>query len=171
MSIPDDEEVALYGDAGEAIGSAMRSVVRAKNLHHGATAVVVHDGRGRVYVHRRTQTKDVYPGLLDFCAGGVIRAGEGPGESAGRETQEELGVSGAPLVPVAEDSYTDAHTSYHAFLYVVEYRGTIRWQPEEVAWGEWVPLGKLLQRLEESPDDFVPDSRTLWRGRLAAQLI
>ena len=168
MNVPPHEEVALYGEAGEVVGSAPRSVVRARNLHHGATAVVVHNGTGSVYVHRRTATKDVYPGLLDFCAGGVIRAGEGPGESAAREAEEELGVSGAPLVPVGEDSYTDAHTSYHAFLFVVEYRGSIRWQPEEVAWGEWMPLGDLLQRLAESPDDFVPDSTALWRGRLTA---
>lgn len=163
-----DEQVALYDGEGRVVGAAPRSVVRASNLRHGATAVVVRDGRGRVYVHRRTSTKDVYPGLLDFCAGGVIQAGEAPGESAVREAEEELGVSGTPLAFVGEDDYADDRTTYRAFLYVAEYSGRIRWQPEEVAGGEWVSLPDLLAHLARSPEDFVPDSRALWRDRLAS---
>lgn len=163
-----DEQVALFDAEGRVVGSAPRSVVRASNLHHGATAIVVRDRHRRLYVHRRTPTKDVYPGLLDFCAGGVIQAGEEPTESAVREAEEELGVNGVPLLPVAQDRYSDSQTSYHAFLFVADYDGPIRWQPEEVAWGGWVPLGDLLRHLDEAPDDFVPDSRALWKGRLAA---
>jgi hypothetical protein len=44
--------------------------MRVENLLHAATAVVVRDGAGRVYVHRRTPIKDVYPGRRDFASGG-----------------------------------------------------------------------------------------------------
>ena len=84
--------MALYDEAGRPTGSAPRSVVRRDNLRHAATAVVVRDPYGRVYVHRRTDTKDVYPGLLDFCCGGVVQAGEDPAAAARRELAEELGV-------------------------------------------------------------------------------
>ena len=76
-------------------GSAPRSRMRAENLHHAATAVVVRDRLGRVYVHRRTTTKDVYPGRRDFAAGGVLTAGEDPHDAAVRELAEELGVTQA----------------------------------------------------------------------------
>nr|WP_284290871.1 hypothetical protein [Angustibacter aerolatus] len=64
------------------VGSATRSRVRAENLPHAATAVLLRDGDGLgagVYVHRRTDTKDVWPGRWDCFAGGVVGAGEPAG--------------------------------------------------------------------------------------------
>src|SRR3954464_15030145 len=101
----DDEEVALYDAAGDVVGSAPRSVMRARNLRHAASSIVVRDPSGRVYVHRRTMTKDVYPGLLDLAAGGVVLAGEDPALGAVREVEEELGVAGVPLQPIGVADY------------------------------------------------------------------
>ncbi|MCB0913776.1 MAG: NUDIX hydrolase, partial [Propionibacteriaceae bacterium] len=77
-----DELIALYDEHGHPSGAAPRSRMRAENLRHGATAVVVRNSSGQVYVHRRTPTKDVYPGRRDFAAGGVIGAGEEPDAAA-----------------------------------------------------------------------------------------
>ena len=129
-----DEVVALYDEAGEVVGSAPRSVMRARNLRHAASSVVVRDPLGRIYLHRRTETKDVYPGLLDFAAGGVVLAGEDPAAGAVREVEEELGVVGVPLEPLGVADYADEHTSYRAVRFVVTWAGPIRWQPEEVSW-------------------------------------
>lgn len=157
-----DEVVALYDADGEVCGSAPRSVVRADNLRHAASSVVVRDGAGRVYVHRRTTTKDVYPGLLDLAAGGVVLAGEDPADGAVREVDEELGVHGVPLEPCGVQDYADEVTRYRAFRFVVTWDGPIRWQPEEVSWGEWVAVAELVRRLDEAPQDLVPDSVAVW---------
>ncbi len=157
-----DEIVALYDTDGLPCGSAPRALVRRDNLHHAATAVVVLDPDERVYVHRRTTTKDVYPGMCDVCAGGVLLAGEGPYEGAVREVAEELGVSGVPLVPIFTGAYEDAHTSYEAFGYLVDnWSGEVRWQPEEVAWGGWMALEEVVARLDDPDWPLVPDSRAL----------
>ncbi|GAA2745461.1 NUDIX domain-containing protein [Terrabacter aerolatus] len=166
----DDEVVALYGEAGEVVGSAPRSVMRARNLRHAASSVVVRDRLGRVYLHRRTTTKDVYPGLLDFAAGGVVLAGEDPGVGAVRELEEELGVAGVSLEPLGVADYADAHTRYRAFRFVVTWDGPIRWQPEEVSWGEWVTVEELVRRLDDEPDSIVPDSVAVWAGAVRAWL-
>ncbi|WP_370613976.1 NUDIX domain-containing protein [Mumia qirimensis] len=171
-----DEIVALYGDDGQPVGEAPRSRVRAQNLHHAATAVVVLDPADRVYVHRRTDTKDVFPGIYDVCAGGVLLAGEDPYDGAVREVAEELGVTGVELGPIFTGRYADAHTSYTAFGYVVEaWTGPIRWQPEEVAWGDWVDLADLVVRLNDPDWPLVPDSRALagpWlRARAAHEVV
>lgn len=150
------ELVTLYDDEGRPAGAADRARVRAENLRHGATAVVVRNRAGDVYVHRRTDTKDVYPGLYDFCAGGVLQAGEDPYTGALREVAEELGVTGIDLVPLGEADYADGRTRYRAFCYACRYDGPIAWQPEEVAWGAWVSPARLLAMLDELP--FVPDS-------------
>ena len=157
-----DEVVAHYDEDGDVIGSVARSRLRRENLWHAASSVVVRDPAGRVYLHRRTTTKDVYPGLLDFAAGGVVLAGEDPAEGAVRETAEELGVSGVPLVPQGVVAYADAHTCYHAHRFTTVWDGEITWQPEEVSWGDWVTVAHLLRLLERSPHSVVPDSGAVW---------
>lgn len=166
-----DEVIALYDDQGQPCGTAPRSRMRAENLHHAATAVVVRDSFGRIYVHRRTTIKDVYPGRRDFAAGGVIAAGEDPGVAAVRELAEELGISGVRLTSLGEGSYRDDHTSYHGFCFTTEWDGPIIWQPEEVSSGEWLTAEALVAAIDAEPDDFMPDTVALlggWlRGRVA----
>lgn len=155
-----DEIVGLYDDAGRECGSAPRSRMRRENLRHGATAIVVLDPAGRIFVHRRTETKDLYPGRLDFAAGGVMRAGEGPAESAAREAFEELGVT-SPLTPIGEGDYADARTSAHAFLFFAVTDEPLRFQPEEVAGGEWMTREELVAAVETFPERFMPDTVAL----------
>lgn len=157
---PGDELVPLYDDAGRPSGEVVtRREMRARNLRHAATAVVVRNSHGEVYVHRRTDTKDVFPGRYDFAAGGVLQVGEAPYDAAVREAEEELGVSGVALQPLGEADYADDHTSYHAFCFTCVYDGPITWQPEEVAWGAWVPLAELRAMVERG--EFVPDTLAL----------
>lgn len=135
--------------------------MRAKNLRHAATGVVVRDPYGRVYVHRRTSTKDVYPAYWDFTAGGVLLAGEDPLEGARRELAEELGVT-SELESLGEADYADARTTYHAFRYVTTWDGPITPQPEEVAYGAWLSIERLLELMADPEMPFMPDSRALY---------
>ena len=155
-----DEVVALYDASGRPVGAAPRSRMRAENLRHAATGVVVRDPLGRVFVHRRTDTKDVYPGRYDFTAGGVLLAGEDPADAARREAEEELGVS-SPLVPLGEADYADGHTTYRAFLFETTWAGPVRLQPEEVASGEWLTLEQLVAMLDDPTVLMMPDARAL----------
>jgi 8-oxo-dGTP pyrophosphatase MutT (NUDIX family)/catechol 2,3-dioxygenase-like lactoylglutathione lyase family enzyme len=162
---PAEEQVALYGADGRPTGEAVpRSEMRARNLRHAATLVVVRNSAGDVYVHRRTDTKDVFPGRYDFAAGGVLQAGEDPYDAAVREAAEELGVTGVELHPLGEADYADAHTTYHAFAYTCVYDGPITWQPEEVAWGAWVGIDRLREMV--ATEVFVPDSLAVLGERL-----
>lgn len=155
-----DELVPLYDAAGRPSGEVVpRREVRARNLRHAATAVVVRNSAGEVYVHRRTDTKDVFPGRYDFAAGGVLQAGEEPYDAAVREAEEELGVSGVALTSLGEGDYADEHTDYHSFCFTCVYDGPITWQVEEVAWGAWVTVAQLRTMVRERA--FVPDTVAL----------
>jgi len=164
----DDEVVALYDDGGRPAGIAPRSVMRAQNLRHAATGILVRDPWGRVYVHRRTQTKDVYPAHWDFTAGGVVLADEDPLEGARRELAEELGVT-SELESLGEADYADSQTVYHAFRFVTTWDGPITPQASEVAYGAWLSIERLLERIADPEIAFMPDSVELFADWLRAR--
>ena len=152
-----EEQVALFNEHGQVVGQAPRSEVRAENLRHGATSIVVFNADGHIFVHQRTPIKDVYPGLYDFTAGGVIQVDEHPDESARREAKEELGVH-SKLVALGEANYCDASTTYRAFLYWTIVQGPLRLQAEEVACGSWVAQNELIADITRDPTRYMPDS-------------
>ncbi|MER7011358.1 NUDIX domain-containing protein [Saccharopolyspora sp. NPDC000359] len=155
-----EELVAVYDAAGRVVGSATRQRMRAEGLWHASSAVLVRspDG-GSIYVHRRTDTKDVFPGMHDCAAGGVVAAGEDPATTAERELAEELGVRGAPVRFLFRSTFDEGTVRYHGFLYEVRWDGPITHQPEEVAEGWWMPLPELRRRLDDPTWPFVPDGR------------
>jgi 8-oxo-dGTP pyrophosphatase MutT (NUDIX family) len=155
-----DELIDEYDEPGTVIGTVTRARMRAEGLWHAATAVLVRSSDGeRVYVHRRHPGKDVYPGLHDCWAGGVVGAGESPRECAERELAEELGISGVPLRPVFSFRFEQPPVRYHSFNYQVTWDGPVVHQPEEVVAGWWMPLSELHATLADPAWPFVPDGR------------
>ncbi|QCW52398.1 NUDIX domain-containing protein [Nocardioides dongxiaopingii] len=165
-----DEVVALYDRTGRPCGSAPRSRVRAENLRHAATNVVVRDPAGRIFVHRRTDTKDVYPGYWDFTAGGVLLAGEEPDDAARREVEEELGVTSG-LVSLGAADYADDRTTYRAFRYETVWDGPLRLQPEEVAEGRWMTPAEVVAMIDDDALRVMPDAVSVLGAWLRALIL
>jgi isopentenyldiphosphate isomerase len=162
-----EELVDLVDADGHVVGTAPRSVVRRDNLLHAATAVLVRDRSGRIYLHRRSDTKDWAPSHWDAAAGGVIAAGEEPRAAALRELGEELGIVGVTLADLGTHLYEDDTVRCFEHAYEVVWDGPVRHQPEEVADGRWASLADLADLLADPATPFVPDTRQL-RAWLAA---
>ena len=160
------EIVALVDRSGAVVGSAERSVIRRENLLHAATAVLVRDPGGRIYVHRRSPDKDWAPSHHDAAAGGVMGYGEEPAASAARELAEELGVTGATLRPLGLSVYEDDATRCVEHCFETTWDGPVRHADGEVVWGAWMALEELDGLLADPGWRFVPDTRQLL-GRLA----
>lgn len=157
-----DELIASYSPAGEVVGSVARSRMRAEGLWHAATVIFVRSSDGmRVYVHRRSPVKDVYPGLRDCWAGGVIAAGESPDDGAARELAEELGITGVPLTFLYRFVFDQPPVRCHNFVYETAWDGPVVHQPEEIVAGGWVDLADLAEQLRDPSTDFVPDGRAI----------
>lgn len=157
-----EEQVQLVDAQGRPDGSAPRSAVRRGNLRHGATGIVVVNRRGEVYVHRRTNDKDVYPGRWDLAAGGALAAGEDPLDGARRELAEELGITGVPLELLGEGDYRDERVDLHAWLYRVTWDGPVVHQASEVAWGGWMSLDGVRALAADPSRPLMPDTLSLW---------
>jgi len=72
-------------------GCAPRWLVHARGFRHRAIHVLVFDLTGRLYVQKRSATKDTFPGHYDSSTSGHLDAGEDYDACAVRELQEELG--------------------------------------------------------------------------------
>lgn len=169
-----EEEVIVVDEENRIVGSAPRSVVRRENALHRGTAILCRNSRGAYYLHRRTDSKDVFPGMYDLFAGGMLRAGESYEENARRELEEELGVRGVePRLLFVERVEGPQNRSFVA-TYLVETDGPMRHQASEVAWGAFVDEEDLLEFASTEP--FVPDALTLmqrlWEeGRIPFRLV
>jgi 8-oxo-dGTP pyrophosphatase MutT (NUDIX family) len=151
-------------DSGRAVGVAPRERVRAENLPHSATGVVVRRPDGRVLVHRRSPDKDLWPGLLDVACGGVLVAGEEPEAGARRELAEEVGIDdpGLALRPLGRAWYRDESTWYLAYRYEVVWEGPVRFVDGEVTEAWWETPASVAALLADPAAPLVPDTRALF---------
>jgi isopentenyldiphosphate isomerase len=162
MTAVDEELVALVDESGALTGAAPRSVVRRDNLPHVVVAVLVRDPAGRIYVHRRTGTKDIFPDMHDCWVAGCMTAGEEPTTAAARELAEELGIRDVRLQPLGTQWYADGSTRQLGHAFSTTYDGPITHQEAEIAWGGWLTLDELQARLADPSWPFVPDGRALF---------
>jgi isopentenyldiphosphate isomerase/GNAT superfamily N-acetyltransferase len=157
---PGEELVEVVDASNVVVDVVPRRVMRRRRLRHRCTYVFVLNERSELYVHRRTDTKDVYPGYLDVCAGGVNAVGESYDECAGRELEEELGVQGEPVFRFLH-RYEGPDGRVWGAAYDVRWDGSIRWQPEEVVWGAYVALDEVDAMVAREP--FCPDGLEVFR--------
>jgi isopentenyldiphosphate isomerase len=151
---PGAESVDVVDDAGRVIGQTTRREMRARRLPHRCVYILMFDTAGRLFVHLRTPTKDVYPSHWDAAVGGVLAAGEAFDDGARRELQEELGVT-APLTPLFPFRYEDRSTIVHAQVYAATHDGPFVLQAEEIVEGRflaWPAFDALAARERMCPD-------------------
>src|SRR6185369_15154616 len=91
-----DELIDIVDADDRVVDQQPRSVATARRLRHRCVFIRVLDEHGRVFVHRRTARKLVFPSRYDMFVGGVVGAGETYDAAALREAEEELGVAGLP---------------------------------------------------------------------------
>ena len=166
MSLTADQElVDVVDEDDRVVDTVTRREIRARNLLHRCTYVLLRNADGQILVHRRTDTKDVHPGAYDVFAGGVCAAGESYDDCARREAAEELGVEGAPLRFLFRHRYKGSQGQAWGAVYEARWDRDVRHQESEVAWSAWVDPPELDRMLRELP--FCPDSLEIfarWRA-------
>jgi isopentenyldiphosphate isomerase len=151
------EPVEVIDDAGAVVGIVPRSVMRRDNLKHRAVYVAVCDTAGRLLVHQRSATKDLWPSRWDVAVGGVMAPGESWADGARRELAEEVGIDGPVALELLGDaSFADADVDTVGRIYRVVSDGPFVFVDGEVVAAELVTADELARRL--ATDAFVPDS-------------
>ncbi|BET97548.1 MULTISPECIES: NUDIX hydrolase YfcD [Xenorhabdus] len=158
------EWIDIVNEGNEVIAQSTRQQMRAQNLRHRATYIVVHDGMGKILVQHRTETKDFYPGKLDATAGGVVMAGETLLESARREAEEELGIAGVPFAEHGVFYYEENTCRIWGGLFSCVSHGPFALQEEEVAAVYWLTPQEITARCDEFTQDSLK-ALSLWLAR------
>ena len=159
-----EEIVDLVDEEDHVLGKAPRREVRARNLLHREVAAIVRNPVGEIYVHRRADTKDVFPGMYDMFVAGVVTSGESYDDAVRRELAEELEVRGVEPVLLFKARYRDADINWWTCCYEVIWDRPIRHQEEEIAWGRFMSQAELTAQLDRLP--FVPDGLAAFRRYL-----
>lgn len=89
-----EELFPIVDELGNVIGSATRKECHARTfLLHPVVHLHVFDEAGRLFLQKRSESKDVQPGKWDTSVGGHVDFGESVEVALRREAREELGLS------------------------------------------------------------------------------
>jgi len=152
---PGDALVDIVDLDDNVVAVVTRRQMRAENLLHRSVGIAVLDSADRVLIHRRADSKDVWPGRWDLAVGGVVDAGEGWEDAAVRELAEEIGSQAWPQ-EIGRGRFEDDAVRAIGRIYVARDDGPFEFVDGEVVEAVFVTFEELRERLAR--DSFVPDS-------------
>lgn len=157
-----DERVQTVDVHNRKTGSQPRSRMRAEGLTHRACYILVFNDRGDLFLQKRTDSKDIYPGFWDVAAGGVVLAGESYEESAVRELAEELGVEDVALNFLFDHYHEGEGNRVWGRVFSCRHNGPFVLQKDEIASGRFISVAEALTLSKHQP--FTPDGlEILWK--------
>jgi isopentenyl-diphosphate delta-isomerase type 1 len=153
------EEMLDVIDADDnVIGRTTREECHKKLFRHRAIQVFVFDTTGRVFVQKRTKTKDAFPSLYEASISGHVKAGETYKNAAERELAEELGITHKKHELHELFSFKLRAKPEHEIIaqYSLQCECVGRLQKEEVESGEFLSWKEFVEQAQKKPKKFTP---------------
>lgn len=151
-----EEWFDLVTPEGKIVGRAPRSAVHGNpQLLHPVVHVHIINSRGELYLQKRADSKDLYPGYWDTAVGGHVSSGEQIEQALRREAAEELNIADGAFQPLFRYVMRNPHESelVHAFLLKAD--GPFDYNREEISDGRFWNPGEIEQQLGK--DIFTPN--------------
>ncbi|MDH4029069.1 MAG: NUDIX domain-containing protein [Nitrospirota bacterium] len=128
-----EENLEVVNENGEIIRTMPRSEIHGNpSLIHRVVHVLVFNGRGDLFLQKRSMDKDVAPGKWDTSVGGHVNSGETPDEAVYREMEEELGITKCGLQFLYTYIYSNPYETELVHTYACTFNGTISFQQDEI---------------------------------------
>jgi 16S rRNA (adenine1518-N6/adenine1519-N6)-dimethyltransferase len=139
-----------------------RSKVHGDNLRHRAVHILVFNGRGELFLQKRSRWKDRNPGVWDSSAAGHVLAGEEYDDAARREVREELGIEPA-LEKIGKLPASERTGQEFIWLYCARNDGELGLNRQEIEAGHFFEPAIVSGWSEARPDDFAPGFLDCWK--------
>ena len=144
QNAPTGEMLPLVEPSGLVYGQASREYCHSgSHVLHPVVHLHIIDHFGRLYLQKRSMTKDLLPGYWDTAVGGHVSYGESILEALYRETSEELGLTA--FNPVALEAYIWQTERDNEYVFVHAMVGHPELHPDaaEVSEGRWWTFEEL----------------------------
>ena len=128
--------------------AARREVHQNKNLIHRSVALAVFNSNKKIFLQRRSVTKDTDALLWTISCSGHVLTGENYEETAYRELKEELGIEGVILNFLTKYIYRGDIETEMTSLYKTNFNGEIVLQKAEIWEGKFFSLSELKVAVE-----------------------
>ena len=159
-----EEIFDVVDESDEVVDQRPRSEVHRLKLLHRAVHVLVFNDQGELFLQKRSELKDCFPGKWDSSASGHLDTGEDYDSCAVRELGEEIGLflEETPEKLFKLDACPETGEEF-VWVYRCSSNGPFQLQPEEVTEGVWYGAEQLNRWLAESPEDFATAFLLVWR--------
>jgi 16S rRNA (adenine1518-N6/adenine1519-N6)-dimethyltransferase len=163
------ERFPVVNEQDQVIGEAARAEVHGNNLRHRAVHILIFNAKGELFLQKRSRWKDRHPLVWDSSAAGHVDAGEEYDEAAGRELQEELGIT-AELTRLVKLNASETTGQEFIWLYRGEHDGPFKLARTEIEHGEFFPIDIVAGWVKARPADFAPGFIECWEAFSARSL-
>ena len=136
-----------------------------RGLIHRSVYIFVVNGRGEVFLQKRSMRKDLYPGYHTGSATGHVDYGEEYDEAARRELKEELGIT-APLLRLGKVKSFTGNEREISMLYLCHYDGRIKFNAEEVIEGDFYSTKDIKRSIRTGEKKFADGFKIAFRELL-----
>jgi isopentenyldiphosphate isomerase len=148
----------------QVIGPRARGELHRLGIRHRAVHILVFNGRGELFLQKRSMTKDINPGLWDTSAAGHVDFGESYDQCAARELAEELGVENpGELEFLFKLPATDQTGWEFVQVYRVRHDSGLRLNAAEITEGRWFGLDEMNAWLAQGGEGLTSSFRVIWR--------
>ena len=130
-----------------------RATVHAEKLLHRAVHIFLLNGRGELFLQRRSYRKDTFPRKWDSSAAGHVDAGESYDECAPRELYEELGLT-APIQEIGRVGASERTGQEFIRIYQTTTDEPPDFNEQEIETGGFFPLTLVDEWTQKRPEDF-----------------
>jgi isopentenyldiphosphate isomerase len=159
-----EEIFDVVNERDEVIDRVPRSEVHRRGLLHRAVHILVFNQAGKVFLQKRSTTKDTHPGTWDSSTSGHVDSGEDYDESAVRELHEEIGLAlKAPPERLFKIDACRETDQEFVWIYRTTSEGPFRLHPEEIETGDWFSATEVSDWIKDRPEELAPAFRHLWK--------
>jgi isopentenyl-diphosphate Delta-isomerase len=162
----EEKKVVLVDENDNEIGTEnkMKAHQEGGKLHR-AFSVFIFNSKGEALIQRRAHDKYHCPGLWTNTCCSHPSPGESTEKAASRRLNEEMGFS-CDVKKIFSKKYSlkldnDLWEKEFDHIFIGEYEGEIKINPEEVSEWKWVSIEKLKEDIENNPDNYTPWFRLL----------
>ncbi len=144
-----EELLDVVDDQDQVIGRATRGECNSNpDLIHRAAYVLIFNKNRHLFLHKRSKTKDKFPGWWSISAAGHVAHGETYEQTIQREMREEIGVL-LPVVFLGKFLLRHVTESEYAAVFKAYSEGPFCLHQEEIEAGAFFSMEKTKNKMWE----------------------